>query len=176
MAIYFKFKNERGHHSIPLQGSSMQVLTLKQAIVAQKKLSRGMDFDLVLTNASTKEGAILLPTPLPPPPRFAGPLPRPLLPAHFIFIQKRIPRRTCTQRREERGEKARSAAAAAAHPPWGTCAENSAELVPHRVDRSAKKRETQKDGGETGRERPSFFFVNSEKLWRSCTLLLSALR
>ena len=52
MAIYFKFKNERGHHSIPLQGSSMQVLTLKQAIVAQKKLSRGMDFDLVLTNTT----------------------------------------------------------------------------------------------------------------------------
>jgi E3 ubiquitin-protein ligase RBBP6 len=56
MAVHFKFKSAKDFDSIALDGNFIALADLKQAIVQEKNLGKGADFDLVVTNAQTGEG------------------------------------------------------------------------------------------------------------------------
>ena len=56
--VHFKFKSSRSFDQISIVGNVIKVYDLKVAIVEKKKLSQGLDFDLILTNADTKIGAV----------------------------------------------------------------------------------------------------------------------
>lgn len=51
MSIHFKFKSAKDFDSISFPGTVIRVIDLKKAIVDKKKLSKGLDFDLVITDA-----------------------------------------------------------------------------------------------------------------------------
>ena len=55
MAIHFKFKSAMTYDSIPVSGVAIRIWDLKEAIVHKKNMTRGLDFNLVLTNAQTNE-------------------------------------------------------------------------------------------------------------------------
>lgn len=56
MAVYFKFKSAKDFDSVSIDGHFISVANLKDKIVEQKKLGRGSDYDLVISNAQTNEG------------------------------------------------------------------------------------------------------------------------
>lgn len=56
MAVYFKFKSAKDFDSVSIDGHFISVTNLKDKIVEQKKLGRGSDYDLVISNAQTNEG------------------------------------------------------------------------------------------------------------------------
>jgi hypothetical protein len=58
MSVHFKFKSSRSFDQINIVGNVIKVYDLKVAIVEKKKLTKGLDFDLILTNADTKLGAV----------------------------------------------------------------------------------------------------------------------
>lgn len=53
--VEYKFKSARTYDTVSFPGASIKVLDLKRAIVEAKNLNKGLDFDLVLTDAETKE-------------------------------------------------------------------------------------------------------------------------
>ncbi|KAL3694254.1 hypothetical protein R1sor_007905 [Riccia sorocarpa] len=55
MAVYFKFKSAKDFDSVSIDGHFISVANLKEKIVEQKKLGRGSDYDLVVSNAQTNE-------------------------------------------------------------------------------------------------------------------------
>ncbi|KAH7277568.1 hypothetical protein KP509_39G057400 [Ceratopteris richardii] len=55
MAVYFKFKSAKDYDSIPIDGIFISVGNLKERIAQKKKLGRGTDFDLLISNAQTNE-------------------------------------------------------------------------------------------------------------------------
>ncbi|BBN06720.1 E3 ubiquitin-protein ligase RBBP6 [Marchantia polymorpha subsp. ruderalis] len=55
MAVYFKFKSAKDFDSVSIDGHFISVANLKEKIVEQKKLGRGSDYDLVISNAQTNE-------------------------------------------------------------------------------------------------------------------------
>lgn len=56
MSVQFKFKSARDYDAIPFDGMSIRLLDLKRAIAEKRGLQKGLDFDLVITNAQTSEG------------------------------------------------------------------------------------------------------------------------
>ena len=56
MAVYYKFKSTTDFVSVPTNGSSISVATLKQKILESMHSNRGTDFDPVVTNAETNAG------------------------------------------------------------------------------------------------------------------------
>lgn len=56
MAVHYKFASSKDFDTVMFDGSFITVAELKRAIFQQKKLGKSPDVDLVLTNASTKEG------------------------------------------------------------------------------------------------------------------------
>lgn len=56
MSVFYKFKSSKDYDTINIDGSHIPVGKLKQLILQQKKLAKTTDFDLVITNAQTKEG------------------------------------------------------------------------------------------------------------------------
>eukprot|EP00005_Dracoamoeba_jomungandri_P011171 CAMPEP_0174266698 /NCGR_PEP_ID=MMETSP0439-20130205/31134_1 /TAXON_ID=0 /ORGANISM="Stereomyxa ramosa, Strain Chinc5" /LENGTH=1025 /DNA_ID=CAMNT_0015353817 /DNA_START=70 /DNA_END=3147 /DNA_ORIENTATION=- len=55
MSVYYKFKSMHDFSSVAFEGSFITLGELKRAIVSQKKLDKGTDFDLKITNAQTQE-------------------------------------------------------------------------------------------------------------------------
>ena len=59
VVVFYKFKNAVGHETIPLDGSSISVATLKRKILESMHLNRDIDFELVVTNSKTHEGWLM---------------------------------------------------------------------------------------------------------------------
>ena len=55
-SIHYKFKSSLSYDTITFDGLAISNLELKERIISQKKLGRSLEFDLLLTNAQTKEG------------------------------------------------------------------------------------------------------------------------
>ncbi|CAB1119764.1 unnamed protein product [Ectocarpus sp. CCAP 1310/34] len=53
--VKFKFKSAREYDSVSFPGTGIKLLDLKRAIVEQKKLHQGMEFDLNIVNDKTRE-------------------------------------------------------------------------------------------------------------------------
>ncbi|CAN0161140.1 unnamed protein product, partial [Ascophyllum nodosum] len=53
--VKFKFKSARDYDTVSFAGTGIKLLDLKRAIVEQKKLHQGMEFDLNIVNDKTKE-------------------------------------------------------------------------------------------------------------------------
>ncbi|GLE06685.1 hypothetical protein PINS_up016079 [Pythium insidiosum] len=51
MSIHFKFKAAKEFDTVTFPGTVIRVIDLKKAIVDKKKLKKGLDFDLVITDA-----------------------------------------------------------------------------------------------------------------------------
>lgn len=55
MSVHYKFKSSLDFDTVTFDGLHISVADLKKAILQQKKIGRGADFDLQITNAQTKE-------------------------------------------------------------------------------------------------------------------------
>ncbi|KAJ4722290.1 DWNN domain, a CCHC-type zinc finger [Melia azedarach] len=55
MAVYYKFKSARDYDSIPIDGPFISLCILKQKFFESKRLGRGTDVDIQVTNAQTNE-------------------------------------------------------------------------------------------------------------------------
>ncbi|CAM9482682.1 unnamed protein product [Choristocarpus tenellus] len=53
--VKFKFKSAREYDTVSFPGTGIKLLDLKRAIVEQKRLHQGMEFDLTVVNDQTKE-------------------------------------------------------------------------------------------------------------------------
>lgn len=53
MSIHFKFKSAKEFDTVAFAGTVIRVLDLKKAIIEKKKLNKGLDFDLVITDAQS---------------------------------------------------------------------------------------------------------------------------
>jgi hypothetical protein len=53
MSIHFKFKSAKDFDTITFAGTSIRLIDLKKSIVEKKKLNKGLDFDLVITDAQS---------------------------------------------------------------------------------------------------------------------------
>ncbi|EKU23176.1 ubiquitin-protein ligase e3 rbbp6 family involved in mrna cleavage [Nannochloropsis gaditana CCMP526] len=53
--IHYRFKTATETNSLRFDGQSLRVFDIKAAIVAEKRLDKGLDFDLELSNPQTKE-------------------------------------------------------------------------------------------------------------------------
>ena len=56
MSVHYKFKSAKTSDLVPFEGSFISVRDLRAAIIVQKNLGSGGDFDLKFTNAQTGEG------------------------------------------------------------------------------------------------------------------------
>jgi hypothetical protein len=56
MSVHCKFKNAKDYFTVPVVGMSIKIYDLKEQIIIKKNMSKGLDFDLVLTNAQSAEG------------------------------------------------------------------------------------------------------------------------
>jgi E3 ubiquitin-protein ligase RBBP6 len=54
--VHYMFKSSTNYDTISFDGLSISNAELKSMIITQKKLGRSLEFDLLLTNAQTKEG------------------------------------------------------------------------------------------------------------------------
>lgn len=59
MAVFYKFKSAKHYDSIPTDGPSISVATLKQNILQSMHSNGGTDFNLVVTNAQTNAGWLM---------------------------------------------------------------------------------------------------------------------
>uniref|UniRef100_A0A0P4VWE3 DWNN domain-containing protein n=1 Tax=Scylla olivacea TaxID=85551 RepID=A0A0P4VWE3_SCYOL len=55
MSVHYKFKSAVEYDTLPVDGVSISLEDLKEAIIQQKRLGRGQPYDLQITNAETKE-------------------------------------------------------------------------------------------------------------------------
>ncbi|XP_037073981.1 E3 ubiquitin-protein ligase RBBP6-like [Pollicipes pollicipes] len=55
MSVFYKFASSTEVNTVVFDGVHISVADLKQAIMDQKKLGRGTDFDLIVTNSQTSE-------------------------------------------------------------------------------------------------------------------------
>ncbi|GAB5037887.1 ubiquitin-protein ligase e3 rbbp6 family involved in mrna cleavage, partial [Nannochloropsis oceanica] len=53
--LHYRFKTATETNSLRFEGHSLRVFDIKSAIVAEKRLDKGLDFDLELSNPQTKE-------------------------------------------------------------------------------------------------------------------------
>jgi hypothetical protein len=60
--IHYKFKSAKDYDTYRFDGAGVPVWELKQEIIQAKKLDKGLDFDLVISNAQTNEGSPSPPT------------------------------------------------------------------------------------------------------------------
>jgi E3 ubiquitin-protein ligase RBBP6 len=56
MSIYYKFRSARDFDTLPIDGPNITLVALKKAIIAAKKLGKGIDFDLEIVDAQTGIG------------------------------------------------------------------------------------------------------------------------
>lgn len=59
MSIHFKFKSAKEYDTVHFPGIAIRLIDLKKAIVDKKKLAKGLDFDLVITDAQNGSGNLL---------------------------------------------------------------------------------------------------------------------
>jgi hypothetical protein len=56
--IHYKFKTATEYNTVTLDGEAIRVFDIKAAIVADKRMDKGLDnWDLEIQNEQTKEGA-----------------------------------------------------------------------------------------------------------------------
>lgn len=60
MSVHYKFKSALEFSTLPVDGVNISVEDLKEAIIQQKKLSKAQPFDLIITNAETNQGKVLI--------------------------------------------------------------------------------------------------------------------
>lgn len=56
MSVHYKFKSAREFDTITFDGLHISVDDLKKAISLRNRIGKTADFDLLITNAQTKEG------------------------------------------------------------------------------------------------------------------------
>ena len=56
MSIHFKFKSAKAYDTITFPGTMIRLFEVKKAIVEKKKLGKGLDFDLIITDAQSGTG------------------------------------------------------------------------------------------------------------------------
>lgn len=56
MSVHYKFKSAREFDTITFDGLHISVDDLKKAISQRNRIGKTADFDLLITNAQTKEG------------------------------------------------------------------------------------------------------------------------
>lgn len=56
MSVHYKFKSALESDIVSFDGLHISVADLKKAIFHQKRIGKNADFDLLITNAETKEG------------------------------------------------------------------------------------------------------------------------
>jgi len=56
MSVHYKFKASKEYDTVNFPGTVIRVIDLKKAIVEKKKLNKGLDFDLVITDAQNNTG------------------------------------------------------------------------------------------------------------------------
>jgi protein MPE1 len=54
--IFYKFKSAKDFDTCTFDGTGLSVFDLKREIMVNKKLGKGLDFDLLLFNAQTNDG------------------------------------------------------------------------------------------------------------------------
>ena len=54
--IHYRFKSAKDYDTYKFEGAGVPVWELKQEIIQAKRLGKGMDFDLAISNAQTNEG------------------------------------------------------------------------------------------------------------------------
>mgnify|MGYP001142025540 CR=1 FL=1 len=54
--IHYKFKSAKDYDTYRFEGAGVPVWEPKQEIIQAKKLGKGLDFDLIISNAQTNEG------------------------------------------------------------------------------------------------------------------------
>ena len=54
--IRYRFKSSKDFETLTFDGPSLHVWEVKDEIIMTKKLTKSLDFDLILTNAQTNEG------------------------------------------------------------------------------------------------------------------------
>lgn len=59
-SIHYKFRSLKDYDTYTFEGAGVPVWELKQEIIAAKKLNRANDFDLIISNAQTNQGNLLL--------------------------------------------------------------------------------------------------------------------
>lgn len=57
--IFYKFNAAKDFDAIVFDGTSLSVFDLKREIMLAKKLGKGLDFDLAISDAQSKEGTPL---------------------------------------------------------------------------------------------------------------------
>lgn len=57
-SIHYKFRALKDYDTYTFEGAGVPVWELKQEIIAAKKLNRANDFDLIISNAQTNQGAL----------------------------------------------------------------------------------------------------------------------
>lgn len=62
MSIHFKFKSAKEYDTVSFPGTAIRLIDLKKAIVDKKKLTKGLDFDLVIADAQTGAGRLNFPS------------------------------------------------------------------------------------------------------------------
>jgi hypothetical protein len=60
MSVHYKFKSSLDYDSVNFDGGFISVADLKKAIVEQKRLGHGTDFDLRFTHVQTNEGVAIV--------------------------------------------------------------------------------------------------------------------
>jgi hypothetical protein len=56
MSIFYKFRSAKDFDTLPIDGPNITLVDLKKAIIAAKKLGKGIDFDLEIVDAQTGIG------------------------------------------------------------------------------------------------------------------------
>ena len=56
-SIHYKFRSLKDYDTYTFEGAGVPVWELKQEIISAKKLNRANDFDLIISNAQTNQGA-----------------------------------------------------------------------------------------------------------------------
>jgi len=56
MSVHYKFKSNLDFDTLTFDGLHISVQDLKKSIFQQKNIGKNTDFDLLITNAQTKEG------------------------------------------------------------------------------------------------------------------------
>ena len=55
MSVHYKFKSSKDFDTVTFDGLHISIGELKKNIIQQKKIGKGADYELQITNAQTKE-------------------------------------------------------------------------------------------------------------------------
>ena len=58
-SVFYKFKSRKDESRVNFDGTGISVFELKKEIIIAHNLGKANDFDLVILDGSTKEGALM---------------------------------------------------------------------------------------------------------------------